>query len=111
MSWDFGLIATDDGTTLLETNYTSNMSKMVLTAYADAGGEWDGSFWKLIDGMEGPKGAETLNAIVRQLESDPARYKQLNPTNGWGDYDSFLAVLTKMRDSVPERPCWWSCSG
>jgi len=35
----------------------------------------------------------------------------MNPDNGWGNYDQFLALLKKMRDAIPEWPTVWSVSG
>ena len=74
-------------------------------------GEVRGSWWTYLDGMEGPQGAALLDRIVRGLEGDPGRFRVMNPENGWGDYDSFLAVLRDMRKSVPEWPTTWSVSG
>ena len=34
-----------------------------------------------------------LAAGIALLESDPERFKALNPENGWGDYDGFVKWL------------------
>lgn len=74
-------------------------------------GEIGGSWWQVLDGMEGPQGAALLGQIIRGLEADPERFRAMNPPNGWGDYDSLLSVLRDMHKSVPEWPCTWSASG
>ena len=108
-----------------EWNYTHNTNRMahdVLGINNDGSGAVvlgldrndDGSrkrLWvEVLDGMDGPEGAEFLDRIITGLRADPDRYRAMNPDNGWGDYDSFVAVLESMRDAVPERPCVWSVS-
>lgn len=74
-------------------------------------GEMRGSWWYCLDAMPGPAGAAFLDRIIRGLEADPERFRALNPGNGWGDFDSFVKVLTGMRDAVPEWPTTWAASG
>ena len=69
------------------------------------------SWWKRLDGLSGPEGAALLDRIIRSLEADPERFRAMNPENGWGDYDSFVKLLTEMRDAVPEWPTTWSVNG
>lgn len=69
------------------------------------------AWWEHLDGMTGPEGAAYLDVIVRGLEADPARFRQMNPPNGWGNYDDLLELLRKMRGAVPEWPTTWSASG
>jgi hypothetical protein len=52
-----------------------------------------------------------LDRIITGLEADPTRFRAMNPDNGWGNYDQFLALLKKMRDAIPEWPTVWSVSG
>lgn len=70
-----------------------------------------GSWWDALDDMTGPEGAAFLDRIIRGLEADPERFRAMNPDNGWGDFDSFVKVLTEMRNAVPEWPTKWSVSG
>ena len=103
MSWD----ASFDGDSW---NYTHNTNEMVAAAMTDAGlGEPPpiqdpffapvirNSWWKRLDGMSGREGAEFVGAIIRALEADPAKFREMNPANGWGSYDGILAVLRKMK--------------
>ena len=135
MSWDAWL--TDDrGHSEGEWNYTHNCSGRVYVVLDEAGsklpastrpcrwldrttGEWHDapnghgmvSWWEHLDGMAGPEGGAFLDRIIRGLEADPERFRAMNPKNGWGDYDSFVKVLTEMRNAVPEWPSTWECSG
>lgn len=69
------------------------------------------SWWERLDGLSGSDGAALLDKIITGLEADPEKFRKMNPDNGWGDYDSFLAVLKEMRDRVPEWPTTWSVHG
>lgn len=121
MGWDAHL--TDDrGHEEGWWNYTHNTSRMVYPVLEDAGIDLgsetrpDGSmrartWWRHLDGMSGPEGAAFLNVIVSGLRADPARFVAMNPSNGWGDYDTFVKVLEEMRDSVPEWPTVWDANG
>ena len=49
--------------------------------------------------MRGVTGAEAepiLRAAVAAMESDPLRFKALNPPNGWGCYEDALNTLRWM---------------
>lgn len=107
-------------------NYTHNTNRMIAEALTDLGCvnafalHDDGPILKLVgphwwgrlDGAPGPVGAEFLTALVKQLESDPAKYRTFNPKNGWGDFDSLVRVLSEMRDAaLTERPAIWHVSG
>jgi hypothetical protein len=122
MSWDATL--TDDrGHIEGDWNYTHNCNGMIATALEAAGEpavpECSGplgpaigpAWWDRLNGLPGPDGAALLNTIIHQLEADPARYRAMNPENGWGDYDSLLGLLVEMRDCVPEWPTVWETSG
>jgi hypothetical protein len=36
---------------------------------------------------------EPLKVVLDKLRSDPEKYKQYNPSNGWGDYEGFVNFL------------------
>jgi hypothetical protein len=71
------------------------------------------AWWKRLDGVSGQLGAAYLASIVEGLESDPERFRGMNPPNGWGEYDGLLRVLREMRDRPAEddRPSVWRVSG
>lgn len=77
-------------------NYTSNVARM----WSDALGH------RLADFHDRTGGdcLDALNAAVDKLTADPARYRAMEPSNGWGDYDGALAYLTRLRDACAAHP-------
>jgi hypothetical protein len=119
MSWD-AYLTDDRGHSDGEWNYTHNTSPMIYAVLEDNGYDLphDDSrpgrtiaWWQHLRGMSGPDGAAFLDSIIRGLEADPERFRAMNPDNGWGDFDSFVKVLTEMRNAVPEWPSTWGTSG
>lgn len=133
MSWDAFLID-DRGHYEGEWNYTHNCNRMIHAALDRAGvelpastracrrledGEWVSypngvgtiSWFDHLDGMTGPDGAAFLDLVLREFKNDPQHYEAMNPTNGWGSFESLVRVLTEMRDRVPEWPTNWSAGG
>lgn len=105
MSWDASLV--DDRDQVVgEWNFTHNTSRMIYTALPLLK-----PWWAQLSGLSGPEGAAFLHGIIKGLEADPERFRAMNPPNGWGDYDSLVAVLTAMRNAVPEWPTTWHASG
>ena len=126
MSWDADLVCDSCGHPLRNWNYTHNTNRMANAALDPSydtsisvgqeilgigGPRVDGSWWQQLDGMTGPDGAALLTRILDAMSADPDRFKAMNPDNGWGDYDSFTAVLVEMREAVPETPTTWKVSG
>lgn len=115
MSWDISLICDGDGTEIVDQNYTHNTSVMIYTVLREDP-EFDQlaahePWWHRLNGMSGPEGAAFLHRIIVGLNSDPVRFRAMNPANGWGDYDQLVDILTQMRNSVPEAPTTWSGHG
>ena len=111
MSWSAYLID-DRGHYEGEWNYTHNTNGMANMAAVAQG--WllsDDCWWTTLDGKSGPQGVSLINDIITAMEANPSDYRALNPPNGWGDYEGFLAVLKSMMASVPEWPTKWSVSG
>lgn len=53
------------------------------------------------DALEGKTAAEikpVLKAAIAAMEADPEKFKELNPPNGWGDYEGLLKVLRRLHD-------------
>jgi len=105
MSYDISLMMDTGGPELVMVeswNYTSNCAPMWRLAGAD-----------LAD-FEGKTSAEclpSLKAAINVMAGDPARFKAMNPPNGWGDYDSLLKALTELAESMSRNPltvvCVW----
>ena len=133
MSWDADLYGSIDGhrVHLGEWSYTHNCNRManaVLTGceLRDGARRWwssldrldvvskvdagtvTGSWWECLHGRTGQAGADLLTRIVNGLTADPARFRAMDPPNGYGDYHSFLQVLRDMRDMSVRFPsgCW-----
>lgn len=84
---------------------------MIYAVLKDTNLEVEITWWKTLDGMSGPEGAAYLHTIIKGLEADPDRFREMNPPNGWGNYDGLLEKLIEMRNAVPEWPTVWSASG
>ena len=109
MSWDIGIELNGFKFEDASWNYTHNTNDMMRAA----GYDW-------IYNLNGLKVVDTLPSFEHMLENlkaDPERYTPMNPANGWGDYNSLVAVwefeiLPRAREivkSVPEAT-WWEWS-
>ena len=90
----------DDDSEVYSANITHNLNKMATEA---------GIYYHLWRPDEiGIKYAseliEPLEIGLALLNSDPARFKQFNPSNGWGDYDGFVRFVTNYLHACKEYP-------
>lgn len=70
------------------------------------------TWWKQLDDLDGEQSWVFLDTIIAGLESDPERFRKMNPENGWGDFDSLVKVLKAMREAIPNSwPSRWRVSG
>lgn len=125
MSWDATLIATDlDNHTyeVYDVNYTHNCNGMAAKVLTAVGHEveadwWDGdrpgtSWWRILDGQTSKESLDFLDLLIGGLNEAPDLFREMNPDNGWGDYDSFIAILVAMRAKAAEYPsARWQVSG
>jgi hypothetical protein len=79
----------------LDWNYTSNCAPMWRKAGADLA-----EFHGKLAGECVP----LLAAAIAAMEADPDAYRELNPPNGWGDYDSLLRALKKLLKGFEGNP-------
>ena len=109
MSWDAYFAAVDiDGEShwLSDWNYTHNTNRMA----DDALGE--GSWWQRLNGSTGEEGYALLTQILEVFAADPAKFRAMNPDNGWGDFDRFRDILRNMADLSRRFPTGvWQVSG
>lgn len=102
MSLDLYLTTEVDGNVveLYECNVTHNLTDMAKSA-----GIYE-AVWHPSDiGITKAKDAAPL--IKQGLElvrSDPIRFKRLNPSNGWGDYDGFVHFLNRLVENMEKFP-------
>lgn len=57
-----------------------------------------------LDGMPAAAAADALCHAIRAMEDDPAKYRAMNPANGWGSYESALEFLRNIHDACVEHP-------
>lgn len=68
-------------------------------------------FTDVLDGRPGPEGLRILVGIVEQWDKEPDRYREMNPPNGWGDFDGIRRVFQSMIDAATtEAPLVWHAS-
>ena len=101
MSWDIHLYTELDGQEIeiqgTDFNYTHNTNQMVREAGLK---EWP---YK-IDGWDAQDLGIALAKALEELTRDPKRFRAMNPANGWGDYDSLIVVLQRIRDLCAQYP-------
>ena len=77
-------------------NYTSNVARMYNKAI--------GKSMRDFEGMVAEDALSLLQDCYYEMTSDPEAYKELNPENGWGNYDGAVAYLKKLIDGCKEFP-------
>jgi hypothetical protein len=80
---------------LFSANYTFNCGAM----WRDAGLDI-----KSFKGRRADECLPLLQAALTNLEADPARFKAMNPPNGWGSYETSLPWLKALADAMRENP-------
>ena len=120
MSWNAYLQCECCGNSVIEVNYTHNINGMANLALnpdyqqrSVAAEVFDSykSWWTQLDGMTGVDGAAFLDRIITAFDTDPEKYRALNPRNGWGNFDTFRERLVALRDAVPGHPTRWKVYG
>jgi hypothetical protein len=73
-------------------NYTYNCSTMFQLAFDDEEGIY------VLDNCTGKCAASFLRNAIDYFHENAKTLEKLNPTNGWGSYDSALAFLISLRE-------------
>lgn len=73
-------------------DYTSNVSPMWRDALAGR---------PLREFHDAPcsEAAGPLADAVQRMEADPGKYREMNPPNGWGDYEGALRYLRRLAEA------------
>ena len=71
-----------------ELNITYNLSSMLRAAGFHG--------WSWCTGKPAPEVGRHMLAVLDGMQTDPDRWRAMNPPNGWGDYDQCLQG--RMRD-------------
>lgn len=83
--------------TLFDANYTHNVVPMWKKA-----GCYDALY--MSDGKLAGNVLPELEAGLAAMKADPEGFKQLNPLNGWGNYDSALKFLEEFTEACRAHP-------
>jgi hypothetical protein len=105
MSLDIDLMVVQP-VSVYEANITHNLGKMADAVVLDNGKTLYQVLWRPDD--HGWKFArdisDMLDAGWNILLSDPERFKQFNPENGWGSYDGLVNFVYKYRNACWDNP-------
>lgn len=76
-------------------NYTSNVSPMWRQALG-------GKLLREYHGAPCSEAAGPLAEAVKRMEAEPEKYREMEPGNGWGDYEGALAYLRRLAEMSAE---------
>jgi len=77
-------------------NLTYNLSPMLLAAGMPP--------WREFIGMRAGDAGPIWQAVADELRDDPGRYRELNPPNGWGDYEEAVEVISALAAACERHP-------
>lgn len=112
MSWDASFSLTEE-LLLRDWNYTHNCDRMISTVLEEQGYTLEEywltkhmgkSWYRRLNGLSGSDGFALLDLIVKGLEKEPDRFIAMNPSNGWGSYETLLPILRDMRETSKAYP-------
>lgn len=89
-----------DDSTVFDRNITHNLGAM-----ADTAGLHD-CVWRPDENgiSKASQLIEPLRSGLTLLQSDPEKFKKLNPENGWGDYDGLVEFIREYLEACEEYP-------
>lgn len=88
----------DEPQTVIEIgNYTTNVGPM----WCDALG---GKLLREYADAPCSEAAGPLADAVKRMEADPDKYREMNPPNGWGDYEGALGFLRRIAEACASHP-------
>lgn len=84
---------------------TWNVFPMFYKALNNAGISTEGkSISKEWDGKNAQEVLPEVEAIIQQMEAEPSIYRAMNPSNGWGSYESALEFMQAVRNAIVSSP-------
>ena len=98
MSWNAYVSCASCGHSLVDANYTYNVSPMFYDVFDDEGG------LRSLDGMPAAEALPILELAVERLRADPKKYQAMNPSNGWGNYAGATLFLESLAVGCRENP-------
>ena len=106
MSLDVDLMVTKP-VSVYEGNITHNLGAMARAVELSNGMTLYNVLWRP-DEQEGLKYAKDISELLDEgwntLLSDPERFKQFNPENGWGSYDTLIHFVYNYRNACWDNP-------
>lgn len=90
----------EDREEFFESNITHNLIKMAREA-----GVYEACWRPDENGMT--KAGQLIDPLkqgIERLKAEPERFRQFNPSNGWGDYDGFVEWLEAYLAACVEYP-------
>ncbi len=100
MSWNVSMVintGVDDAEVYEVGNYTYNVAPMYYHVLGDDG-------LRGLNGKLGEDACPLLMAAVTKMELDEAALREMNPENGWGDYEGALVFLRKIATGCAMHP-------
>lgn len=80
---------------VFDRNYTYNIAKIAKEA---------GFSVNDFDGKNGAEIVAILDPAIERMNKNPDHFRQFNPPNGWGDFDSFVGLLEILLAHCHEYP-------
>ena len=91
-----------------ETNevFSGNITHNLTTMAAEVSERFYQAMWRPeeLEAKQAMDIIEPLAAGIQTLEANPAKYKKLNPENGWGTYDQLLTFAKNYEAACREWP-------
>jgi len=85
----------EESALLTEWNYTSNCAAMWTAAGAPI---------RDFHGKPASECAVILRAAIDTMRADPARFRAMDPPNGWGSYETLLPALEGLLSQMVNHP-------
>jgi len=64
-----------------------------------------------IDGLTGEHSLKILRHAMDEFAKDPDKFIAMNPSNGWGNFESFKGYIYTLIRAAKEHPTWiWESS-
>lgn len=114
MSWDFFMMADLGGPDLVyveefEAEQTYNVAPMYFEAFGDdlfgvrhEGEQPERLGIRGLNGKTGEAAKPLIELAIQRMTKDPAKYRAMEPDNGWGSYEGAMKTLNTLN--------YWCCA-
>lgn len=80
----------------LDANYTYNVTPMFAAACGSSPSAWDGKPASDVH--------VTCCVILAAFNGNPSKYRAMNPSNGWGDFEGARTFIQEIADACAASP-------